>query len=78
MSVVQAIERHGGFVISHDPEYGFVWRNGCSAGGEFDTIEECRRSIDDYNSESLEQAQREGRVPTDSPCLEHPWWETQR
>ena len=55
--------RHDGYDVFLEPNEGFYW----SKGGYFDTIEACKRDIDDWNY------QYEGEHP-DSPCLGAPWW----
>jgi hypothetical protein len=55
-----------GFTISQN-EDGFYWQE----DGYFDTIEECRASIADWNN-----AHARAEPHEDTPCLDPPWWAT--
>lgn len=72
MTTPTIIERHAGFAIKHD-EDGFFWENGPDGDSDFDTIEECRASIDAYNQEEYERY-ADIDTPPDTPCLPAPWW----
>lgn len=56
---------------------GFFWRDGNQGQGYFETLEDCRESIDDDAAEWLEIDRREGRVPPGAleTALPSPWWE---
>lgn len=66
--------RYNGFDIKFDGEAcGFYWDNGPRSEGYFDTVEEAKRSIDDYNADAL--AADPSFPREDTPCLPSPWWE---
>jgi hypothetical protein len=67
--------KYGGFEIKFDGEAcGFYWCNGCRMEGYFDTVDEVKASIDDYNADAL--ANDPSWPPADTPSLAAPWWES--
>jgi hypothetical protein len=60
-----AVETFQGFAIRKDDE-GFHW----NYDGYFETLEECRDSIRDWNASEWPEDRE------DTPCLPDPWWMT--
>lgn len=63
-----------GFKIWNDGET-YQWRNGHCDG--FDTLAECKEDINAWNAET-QQHNANFDTPEDTPCLELPWWITER
>lgn len=71
MSDVKHVMRYMGFNIERN-DTGYYWNN----SDYFDTIQECKDDIDDYN-ESEREHYRDIDTPPDTPSLEAPWWRTE-
>lgn len=61
------VERFQGFIIRRQEDDGYYWQE----GGYFDTIQECREDIADWNSAAIDD---DINPHEDSPSLDPPWW----